>query len=288
MKEKLIFQHYLTAYIDLLGQKDELKKINKIPDNSTEEEEFKKCISESVLKVIHFRNTFDDYFTSAKSHTPNTSLVSPAHWDEFIASQKSEVIYNGVSDSFIISVPLMNSDENCTAINGVFASFIALCGIGLSYLSQGIPIRAGLDVGIGTLIEENEVYGASLERAYYMENCLAEYPRYLVGEELINYLMFVMNQKPRTNLGRIAKGLAGKCKEMIIQDTDGRYMLDFLGNAFRENISEAIDKDTITNAEKFILSMYKKFLKEKNQKLSLRYYRLMSYFNSQKKNWVIT
>lgn len=192
------------------------------------------------------------------------------------------------SDSVIIAVPLMNSDENCTAINGVYSALVATCGIGLLFLSVGIPFRAGLDVGIGTRINEKEVYGLALERAYYLENCLAEYPRYLVGDELINYLFSVENQQPKTRLGLVAKNLAGFCRRMIIQDTDGRYMLDFLGDIVQETYKDSIDKDIVIAAEQFIISTYNKYIDQNNNKLSSRYYRLISYFNSRKKMWGIT
>jgi len=247
----------------------------------------------SVGNVLHLRESFESYFNFVNSHVPDTSLVMPELREEFIASQKTEIIFNGFSDSFIIAVPLMNSDENCTAINGVYDALVATCGIGLLYLSAGIPFRAGLDVGVGIRINEKEVYGAALERAYYLESCLAEYPRYLVGDGLVNYLLSVENQQPNTRLGLVAKSLASLCKKMIIQDTDGRFMLDFLGENVHETYKDSIDKDSIDKdiviaAEQFAVSMYKKYSDQNNNKLSSRYYRLISYFNSRRKIWGIT
>lgn len=83
----------------------------------------------------------------------------------------------------------MSTDENCTAMNGVHSAFIATSGLGLMALSAKIPIRAGLDVGIATQIDDKEVYGPALEKAVYLEAQLAEYPRFFAGNELINYLM---------------------------------------------------------------------------------------------------
>jgi hypothetical protein len=288
MKGDLMFENYLVVFIDLLGQKDALRKITKIPTNDIEKQEFIEHVKNSVVKVLHLRESFEDHFDVANSYVPDTTLVAPELREEFIASQETEVIFNGFSDSVIIAVPLMNSDENYTAINGVYSALVATCGIGLLFLSVGIPFRAGLDVGIGTRINEKEVYGLALERAYYLENCLAEYPRYLVGDELINYLFSVENQQPKTRLGLVAKNLAGFCRRMIIQDTDGRYMLDFLGDIVQETYKDSIDKDIVIAAEQFIISTYNKYIDQNNNKLSSRYYRLISYFNSRKKMWGIT
>jgi len=107
----------------------------------------------------------------------------------------------------------LSDDENCTAINGIYSAFVATCGIGLLSLSLQVPMRAGLDVGVATQIDHNEIYGPGLERAFYIENQLAEYPRFLVGKELINYLIWVENQKCETRIGQVAKRMAQFCRE---------------------------------------------------------------------------
>lgn len=285
MKGDLLFQYYLTVFIDLVGQKENLREIAELPTNEIEKQQFIEVIKKSVGNVLHLRESFKNYFESANSYVTNTNLVLPELREEFVAAQKSEIIVNGFSDSIIISVPLMNNDENCTSINGVHAAISATCGIGLIYLAAGIPFRAGLDVGIGTRINDKEIYGASLERAYYLESCLAEYPRYLVGDELTTYLISVENQQPITRLGLVAKSLAGFCRKMIIRDTDGRYMLDFLGNSIQETYKDTINEDILAKAEEFAVSKYKEYLDQNNDKLSSRYYRLIYYINSRKKLW---
>jgi len=74
----------------------------------------------------------------------------------------------------------MSNDENCPAVNGIYSAFVATCGIGLLSLSVKVPMRAGLDVGVATKIDDNEIYGPGLERAFYLESQLAEYPRFIV------------------------------------------------------------------------------------------------------------
>lgn len=286
MNDDLLFQYYLIVFVDLVGQKEALRKITKIPTGDIEEPHFIEIAKKSVGQVLHFREFFENCFK--ESYVPNANLVVPDLQEEFISAQKSAVFFNGFSDSVIIAVPLMGNDENCTAINGVYDALIATCLIGLTYLSEGIPFRAGLDVGVGTRINEKEVYGAALERAYYLENCLAEYPRYVVGNELAEYLLSVENQQPNTRLGLVAKNLAGLCRRMIIKDTDGRLMLDFLGPHIHESYKNIIDKSIIIKANKFVVSEYEKYLDQNNNKLSSRYYRLMSYLNSIKTIWDIT
>ncbi len=275
MGDKILSQYYLVVFFDHLGQRENLRKITGLPITDTEKQEFNDIMKKSVGRVLTIRDTFKNYFDTTNSYAPNLDLVRPEHREEFAASQKTDVNFYCISDSVIIAVPLTSNDENCTAINGVFSAFIATCGIGLMSLSAKVAMRAGLDVGIATQIDDNEIYGPALERAFYLESKLAEYPRFIVGNELINYLRWVECQKSTKKLSQVAKGLAKYCREMITQDSDGRYMLDFLGDKMKESSHGVINGKLVKSALDFVKSQYEKYSKEENEKLASRYFRLL-------------
>jgi hypothetical protein len=288
MGQDLFFQYYLVVFLDLLGQRESIRKITSLPNQENEKEKFIELVKNSLGKVKLIRDAFQTYFDASNSNIPNTELVPPEHREEFIISQKCEIHFYGLSDSVVIAVPLTSTFENCTAINGVYSAFIATCGIGLIALSGETSIRAGLDIGIATQIDDREIYGPAFERAVYLEGQLAEYPRFLVGNELISYLTWVENQEPQTRFGVIAKNTAMWCKKMIIQDTDGRFMLDFLGAKLKEAAdNNAINKKVVISAWNYVFSQYQKYMAEGNEKLSSRYFRLMHYFQSRKNLWGI-
>ncbi len=284
-KGDLLFQHYLVVFLDILGQRRILREIKNLPTNEKEKDSFISNLKQAIGKVDKVRDAFQDFFEAASSYVPNTKLVPPEHREEFIASQKSEAYFYGFSDSIIIAVPMMSDDENCTAINGVYSALVATSGIGLIALAATITLRAGLDVGVATQIEGKEIYGPALERSYFLESHLAEYPRFVVGNELINYLHLVENQQYKSRLGMVAKGVAKFCRQMIIQDTDGRFMLDFMGVRSKETAHNSIDTEVVKLARDFVVSQHKKYFDEENQKLASRYFRLMRYFNSRAKLW---
>jgi hypothetical protein len=286
-KNDLIFQDYLIVFLDILGQRSILREIKDLPTNDVEKEIFLDKIRKTIGKVDALRNAFRTYFNASNKHLPNTDLVPVELREEFILAQKSDAYFYGFSDSIIIAVPLMNNDENCTAMNGVFSALVATCGIGFLSLASTITLRAGLDIGIGTIIEDNEVYGPALERAYYIESNLAEYPRFVVGKELINYLSFVENQQCKTRFGIVAKNMAKLCREMIIRDTDGRLMLDFMGEKSKETADNSIDTEVVKRAYEFVNSQYQKYAIEGNEHLASRYFRLLRYINARKKLWSV-
>lgn len=286
MRDNFLFQHYLVVFFDHLGQRENLRKITGIPTAEDEKQRFVEITKESIERVLNIRDAFKNYFESANSYKPDANRVPPELQNEFLNSQrKADLIFYGISDAVIIAVPLMSNDENCAAINGIRNAFVATCGIGLLSLSIHVPMRAGLDVGVATQIDDKEIYGPALESAFYLESKLAEYPRFIVGNELINYLLWVENQTTKTGVGLVAKGAAKFCREMIIQDTDGRYMLDFLGNKIKEAADGVIDQKLVASAFNFVISQYNKYFKEENDKLASRYYRLLRYFHSRKSIW---
>jgi hypothetical protein len=283
--DKLLFQHYLVVFLDILGQRSSLRNIRGLPTSETEEAGFIKTLKATIGKVDGLRTLFRNFFVAAKSCTPDTSLVPAPYQQEFVACQKSEAYFYGFSDSIIIAVPLGSNDENCTAMNGVYSAFIAASGISLMALSANTALRGGLDVGIATQIKDRELYGPALERAYYLESNLAEYPRLAVGRELIGYLRWVETQRPKSRSGEVAQITAKFCREMIVQDTDGLPMLDFMGTRAKEAADNSLKPDLVKQAGDFVASQYKKYSDAENHKLASRYFRLWRYFKSRAELW---
>lgn len=288
-RDNLFFQNYLVIFADHLGQREALRKITGIPTTEPDKQKFIEAAKESIGKVLQIRDSFKIYYDSANEYVPDENLVPPEHRDEFRAALKrAPVSYYGISDAMVIAVPLMSTDENCSAINGIHDAFVALCGISLLSLSVHVPMRAGLDVGVATQIEDRDIYGPALESAYYLESNVAEYPRLVIGKELISYLHWVENQKRATRLGEVAKGTARICTQMVVQDSDGNYMLDFLGPRFKESSQDVIEPQLIASAFDFAVAEYKKNFNANNHKLASRYYRLLRYFHSRRTLWSIS
>ena len=66
----------------------------------------------------------------------------------------------------------------------------------------------------------------------------------MVGRELLGFLESVSNQDPKTELGAVARRVAAGCRRMIVQDTDNRHMLDFLGTEVRTALGGVLSAGT--------------------------------------------
>jgi hypothetical protein len=238
MDDKIIFQHYLVAYLDLVGQRESLRKMLRIPTTPADEAVFIEVAKHSLGKVLQIREGFRNLYNEAKRPHLDLSILPEESRAAIQKAWEVECNMNGFSDSIIISVPLSGDDEHCKAMNGVELALSSICGLVALAFADKIILRGGVDVGIGTKIDGNEIYGSALTRAYYLESEIAEYPRFVVGSELIQYLNSVSNQNPQTKFGELAKEHADQCKRMIIQDTDGRLILDFLGEEVKNNLGE--------------------------------------------------
>jgi len=286
--EKALLQYYLVVFIDVLGQREALRAIKDLPTNVEDFDEFTDCIKGTLGKVVAVRKMFTKFFEGVNVNMPDINVALPERQDDFIDPSQLKMNSSCFSDSIIIRVPFADdgSGEYFIAMNGVLQALVATGSMGLLALSRKIVLRAGLDVGIGTIVDDNEIYGPVLERAYYLESQLAEYPRYLIGDELKRFLFQVSRQKCKSRYGKVAKKRAGFCIRMITQDTDGRLMLDFLGEAFVGRGDDPIKESTFTQALHFVTSQYEKFSGENNHKLSARYYRLMLYMKERRVLWV--
>ena len=218
---------------------------------------------------------------------PNTALVSAEHRQEFVKAQKTNLLYYGLSDAIVIAVPLMTENENCTAINGAFSALTATCAIKLLALSLKIPARAGIDVGVGVQIDDREVYGPALERAVRIEAELPEYPRLVVGRELHAYLSWVENQQYQSRLGEIAVNMAKQCRKLMVQDSAGQIILDYLGKNINEVFENRIETEIVVNAWNYVKEQHMKHLGLGDDKLSARYFRMSRYFKSRLHLWSI-
>ena len=282
MDDKIVFQDYLVAYLDLVGQRESLRKMLSLPTTKAEETDFLALAKQNFGKVIAIRKGFTDFFDVAKKPQLDLSLIPKELHAIALAALEVECNMNSFSDSIIITVPLGGDDEHCKAIHGVFLALLSIGGLATWAFAGKAILRGGIDKGIGAKIDGNEVYGSALNRAYYLESEIAGYPRFVVGTELWEFLNEVSSQKPQTKLGEIAKQQASDCKRMIKQDTDGWLILDFLGEEVKKSLGESLPCNLFSLGHDFILNEYQKFQKAHNDKLTPRYYRLLQYYLARK------
>ncbi|MCK4308239.1 hypothetical protein KAW50_08450 [candidate division WOR-3 bacterium] len=290
MEEGLNWCYYLVAFIDVLGQKEAFREINHLPSNEEEKKRFGKVYEETVLFVGKLRGWFKDYFNTCTKEREAQVKVPESKKEEFDEMRKVILKYKSFSDCIQAFVPLQSDKYHSPCINGIFGVLGACGGMLLLSLSKNKSFRAGIDIGIGTELNTGEVYGPGFFSAYTLESKIAQYPRIVIGDQLINYLMNLSNkvqQSPNQTTENIeyCKDIADICLKMIVKDLDGCSILDYLGNKFRENFKSSSDAEVFKDAFKFVETEYKKRKESKDSKLALRYFLLYNYFKDRAVNW---
>jgi len=284
-EKSIIVQEFLIAFLDVLGQRGELRDLLTVPTNEEELTRTTATLKRTLGFVTMVRDSFRILFT--QYNEPSQFAKSLPDRERMLLKElcRSEISFYGFSDSFVVAIPLGTQDDHCTQINGVYAALLAACWIQFVCLFREHALRGGIDVGVGVQLEGGEVYGAALERAYTLESEVADYPRVAVGNELIRYLEYVRDEPATTDPGRVARLTAARCLRFITEDTDGRPILDFLGDAFREASSSIVTPDMIKKTFKFVTNECDRWAASGNTKLASRYERLREYFEAHKIQW---
>ena len=156
---------YLVAFIDLLGQRQELMKLTSLPhtqDQSTQDQVLS-ILKKTAGRVQIIRDSFKTFFESAKSASVHGGDEFRPEQLEHYEGLKSSLTFrlNGFSDTTVIAVPLIEHEQYGRAAPAlsVYSALHGIAGLTLTALSQGIPLRAGIDIERGTDGFPNEVYG---------------------------------------------------------------------------------------------------------------------------------
>jgi hypothetical protein len=270
---------YLVAFLDVQGQQEKFRQL-RVPTTPAEEQAVSKVLLETAGFVDGLREQLKAEFKEnderlSKSKTTQTESLQP----EFI----------GFSDCFVMSVALWDAKENLTFFIKIYSALAAACNAMMTCFAKEHALRGGIDIGLGAEIARGEIYGTALAKAYLLECRAAEYPRVLIGDELWKYLSegvveFESKQTPDAEkiCDVIKKTMAFTCI-----DADGRRILDYLGN-FVKTIGWRGAETVIEPAYNFVVAEHARLTAAGNDKLSVRYARLLRYFESRISLWGIS
>ena len=163
-------------------------------------------------------------------------------------------------------------------MNGVYGLITSLSTLALLGLARGQPIRGGIDVAWATEIRPGQVYGCAVAKAYELESEVAKYPRIVVGPRVVEYLQQYGMLRPRTIYEDLSRQLSAVTIRFIATDTDGAFILDYLGPMYRSQFSGRAYDDMCAAARTFVTDSVKKWRQSGNDALLERYNLLDAYF----------
>lgn len=266
---------YVVAFIDLLGQKEAMKSRHLPEDRNKAIETIRQSVGKILGAQEHFQ-IFLDAFTSEK--TLYSQL--PWHMQEYLPDLgPAELKWQRFSDGFVIYAPLGAGllRSPATSIFGILMAAGSHCLIGLAGRS---PLRVGIDVAWGVEPNPNEIYGAAVAYAHHLESKVAQWPRVVVGDGLIDYLYHYIASESYDLSEQARKLISEKCLCFVTSDTDGVPIVDYLGADFRRVAGNAISSEVLSKATDFVSEQLIYWQDREDQTLLGRYSEVARYFNS--------
>lgn len=278
--EKLIAYNYCIAFIDLLGQREQYKNEGLLPNftSDQEREAFNQKLFNTIGPIIRLQERADDMMKGAlpdKSRIPK--VVPLEHHETFLETRRSNMKQQRWSDGLVLFQYLNDQDIRCP-VNGIFSIFGTagtLCFLGLA---EKQPVRGAIDIAWGIELHDSELYGAAVAKAYELESYAAQYPRIIVSDRTIEILEYYQQKMGNDVFSQCNKGFAEMCLNTIMQDNDGNFFINYLGDSFRQYITKDLHPEIYKEAINFVRSEYKNHRENKNTKLAFRYSNLLSYF----------
>jgi hypothetical protein len=280
--KKVNVGYYFLAFIDIVGQRNKLKQWVKLPGNDDEREDIVRILLDTSEYVRSLRLQFDTYFESITESTGLLDHLKPNQraWAE---QRKKTILWRrGFSDSYFMTVPCWYESSWGAHSLAIYGCLFGICGLFIWALAERRPFRGAVEVGLGTEISEEEVYGPVNVRVSELEKD-AGYPRIIVGSGLLNHLSDLEKRCPDNLEGRHTKHCVQDCRKLITVDHTKTPILDPMGEGVRA-VSGAIDPRMVKLAYEFVVRQEELF-SHSDEKLCGYYSHLKKYCESRLALW---
>ncbi len=259
-------EQYVCSLVDILGQKEELLKLNNI-DFEANVDEVKKIFQQTygaIKKHQEYAKKSEEFVNKiSQKHSLKTGYTS------------NDVTTKSFSD-LIISYVSLRDDKHKLQFEGIYFLLFANCKVFLEMLSSNIALRGGIDLGLAIKHNDDELYGNALSKPYTLESKEASWIRIVIGQELYKYIYDCSRAENYSNEDidyNIA--YAKLCMKIIIKDIDGKYILDYLSEEFHDFDDF---KEYSKKAKSFLEQKAKKYENDENEKIYTKYAFALNYF----------
>jgi hypothetical protein len=286
--------------IDVLGQKALLEEHRYLTETAEGcalletkkgREEFSRIQSETHNRVLGLREIFKmaiERYSSIIVGSNNKNKLFLEDQCKINATVKP-MSYQFFSDTIIIYAPLESKDELIMRYR-IAATFFACMSIMLKRFAQDVFFRGGIEIGVGQEFPDNGgLYGLVLNDVHCLESKIAQYPRIVVGNNLVK---LIQCGERNTTYSNFCTGLNNRLDEfgnsVITKDKDGKYIIDFLGKTFADLCIKTFPNKSqsyVGAGIKSIAKEYNKYLSKGNHKLTERYELLKEYYFERLGNW---
>ncbi|HEC98816.1 MAG TPA: hypothetical protein ENN18_00305 [Proteobacteria bacterium] len=272
--------NYCISFIDLLGQRLKYKDEGILPkfESPKDKAKFIDKIKHTVAPIDDLQRSSSQFLESSLDYkSPLRKELPPELHPVYDKMHEVKLRQQRWSDGLVYFVFLLEGNVECP-MAGVYKLFVStgcLCFLGLG---KKQPLRGSIDIAWGVELHDGELYGAAVAKAYELESYVAQYPRIVVGQRALDYLITNIKNPASDIYSEFNRQLAQICLSILTLDSDGYHIVHYLGDSFKNFVSKGLHPKLYQEALKYLSEQCEKWHLEKNTKLSLRYNHLYSYF----------
>ena len=284
MSKTIDIGYYFVAFIDIVGQRDRLKQWVNLPSNDVDKKNVSRILLDTSEYVKELREQFDEFFNACGKPTGLLNHLNTQQ-REWIEQRKKSVLWRrGFSDSYFVTIPCWSESSWGAHSRAIYKSLFSICGLFLWALARRKPFRGAVEVGLGTEISKEEVYGQVNVRVVELEE-QARYPRIVVGNGLLSHLDNLERKCSDTLEGRDTKQSILNCRTLITTDHTDTPILDPMGEGVK-SVPGAVERKMVKLAYEFVVRQEESF-RHSDEKLHGYYADLRKYCQSRLALWNI-
>lgn len=283
--------YWAVAFLDLMGYGVALKAFDvyPIPTDKVGQD----ALSAKVMRPWHLLNRLKDgvdLFKNASLDVQASDLSRlPPEARQLAATWRAARINTYIlGDAVVMEMPLAGDARHFPA-RAIDTMLSAACSTSINQLAAGaddlantLPLRGGIDVGVGAILK-GKLHSAALAKAVDLEDT-ANFPRIQAGEALRGYVESMAEHEGTDLTSSYIRGLMRGARGFLFEDpTDGKWCLDFLGEWVCHRMPVA--RDLIRPAHAFV---QKALSRHKDEDLLRKYRWLDDYIKSRLPVWGLT
>lgn len=288
--KNITVNHYVCALVDVLGQQDELRQLDAEHAFSNlgaidEDSDFSKSLKRCYATILNFRMIIEENLARWYPTIEDIHLAD-AEWRANVQLAVSQPVTTRSFSDLMVVYASINTTNAHVPLAPIWRTICALMFCQLRALAEGRTQRGGIELGLGFEFGSGDLYGPVLSRAYSLESDVAQYPRIVVGDRLIQFVEEKANSTEGA-FGVLNCSMARQVQRAFLQDVDGRFILDFAGPAHHEWIKaeEWLSASLFVQAHTFVRSECERFRAQNNSRLAFRYAHLDDYLQSRANIW---
>jgi hypothetical protein len=277
--------NYGICFLDLLGQRAVFRGEGWLPVTRTEDERkhfFDTKLNPTVGAVLELqRSAYSMISSVVDSHedSPLRLQLSPEQRPAWDAMRRTKIKTQHWSDGRICYAALGDPEVKCR-MNAIYALFAMAGVVMLQGLARRQPVRGAIDGAWAMEIQDGELYGPAIANAYELESVVAQWPRIVISDRMLQMLTDHQNEPGDNVFVGMDRELANLCLGMVGRDLDGVHILHYLGKHFSAAITKRVLPELYQAAMSFIDEQWSKFRTAGDAKLAGRYAHLRMYFEA--------